>query len=62
MEKISSDAIYDRKIDLMFTPDEFKDDEIYREDSVKRIFTECGNKYLCSDDVGKYRYINGKNI
>ena len=60
VEKICSEAIYDRKIDLMFTPDEFKDDEIYREDSVKRIFTEYGNKYFCSDDVGKYRYINGK--
>lgn len=45
VEKICSEAIYDRKIDLMFTPDEFKDDEIYREDSVKRIFTEYGNNY-----------------
>ena len=60
VEKICSEAIYDRKIDLMFTPDEFEDDKIYRSDSVKRIFTECDNKYLCSDDIGKYRYLNGK--
>ena len=60
VEKICSEAIYDKKIDLMFTPDEFEDDKIYRSDSVKRIFTECDNKYLCSDDIGKYRYLNGK--
>lgn len=35
VEKICSEAIYDKKIDLMFTPDEFEDDKIYRSDSVK---------------------------